>query len=202
MSATSIGHELRWFRFFEFLRMLRIDRRAQTWAMLGRLASRVLWLNMQRRPLERYHVSWSHDLGHARQVGLNKNIWLVLGRWLVGSTENLKETWTNANNNALRCNVYVDEKDKCKSVNIEENRGNVTSTIFRVMEAHWHELAATGYIGLILLLVTSFTGDVEDDGDDMMMIRVMVLILLLVTSFTILQLFFQLDNSHDNDLSL
>ena len=96
------------------------------------------------------------------------------------------------------------------------------------MEAHWHELAATGYIGLILLLVTSFTGDVEDDGDDlmilmmvvllllvtsftgdvkddgddMMMIRVMVLILLLVTSFTILQLFFQLDNSHDNDLSL
>ena len=70
------------------------------------------------------------------------------------------------------------------------------------MEAHWHELAATGYIGLILLLVTSFTGDVEDDGDDMMMIRVMVLTLLLVTSFTILQLFFQLDNSHDNDLSL
>ena len=72
------------------------------------------------------------------------------------------------------------------------------------MEAHWHELAATGYIGLILLLVTSFTGDVEDDGDDMMMIRMMVLILilLLVTSFTILQLFFQLDNSHDNDLSL
>ena len=78
----------------------------------------------------------------------------------------------------------------------------MTSTIFRVMEAHWHELAATGYIGLILLLVTSFTGDVVDDGDDMMMIRVMVLILLLVTSFTILQLFFQLDNSHDNDLSL
>ena len=70
------------------------------------------------------------------------------------------------------------------------------------MEAHWHELAATGYIGLILLLVTSFTGDVEDDGDDMLMIRVMVIILLLVTSFTILQLFFQLDNSHDNDLSL
>ena len=70
------------------------------------------------------------------------------------------------------------------------------------MEAHWHELAATGYIGLILLLVTSFTGDVKDDGDDMMMIRVVVLILLLVTSFTILQLFFQLDNSHDNDLSL
>ena len=173
MSVTSIGHELRWFRFFEFLRMLRIDRRAQTWAMLGRLASRVLWLNMQRRPLERYHVSWSHDLGHARQVGLNKNIWLVLGRWLVGSTENLKETWTNANNNALRCNVYVDEKDKCKSVNIEENRGNVTSTIFRVMEAHWHELAATGYIGLILLLVTSFTGDgrrrcwwYDDDSGD------------------------------------
>ena len=87
-------------------------------------------------------------------------------------------------------------------VNIEENRGKVTSTIFRVMEAHWHELAATGYIGLILLLVTSFTGDVEDDGDDMMMIRVMVLILNLVTSFKILQLFFQLDNSHDNDLSL
>ena len=119
------------------------------------------------------HVSWSHDLGHARQVGLNKNIWLELGRWLVGSTENLKETWTNANNNALRCNVYVDEKDKCKSVNIEENRGNVTSTIFRVMEAHWHELAATGYIGLILLLVTSFTGDgrrrwwwYDDDLDD------------------------------------
>ena len=106
----------------------------------------------------------------------------------------------------------------------------MTSTTFRVMEAHWHELAATGYIGLILLLVTSFTGDVEDDGDDddvmilmmvvllllvtsftgdveddgddMMMIRVMVLIFLLVTSFTILQLFFQLDNSHDNDLSL
>ena len=70
------------------------------------------------------------------------------------------------------------------------------------MEAHWHELAATGYIGLILLLVTSFTGDVEDDGDDMMMIWMMVLILLLVTSFTILQLFFQIDNSHDNDLSL
>ena len=70
------------------------------------------------------------------------------------------------------------------------------------MEAHWHELAATGYIGLILLLVTSFTGDVKDDGDDMMMIRVMVLIFLLVTSFTILQLFFQLDNSHGNDLSL
>ena len=70
------------------------------------------------------------------------------------------------------------------------------------MEAHWHELAATGYIGLILLLVTSFTGDVKDDGDDMMMIRVIILILRLVTSFTILQLFFQLDNSHDNDLSL
>ena len=124
------------------------------------------------------HVSWSHDLGHARQVGLNKNIWLVLGRWLVGSTENLKETWTNANNNALRCNVYVDEKDKCKSDTENckcwgKKKKKVTSTIFRVMEAHWHELAATGYIGLILLLVTSFTGDgrrrwwwYDDDLDD------------------------------------
>ena len=37
----------------------------------------------------------------------------------------------------------------------------------RVVGAHWHELAATGYIGLILLLITSFTGeDKEDDDDD------------------------------------
>ena len=37
----------------------------------------------------------------------------------------------------------------------------------RVVGAHWHELAATGYIGLILLLITSFTGeDKEDDGYD------------------------------------
>ena len=40
-------------------------------------------------------------------------------------------------------------------------------TTSRVVGAHWHELAATGYIGLILLLITSFTGDDEyDDNDD------------------------------------
>ena len=41
----------------------------------------------------------------------------------------------------------------------------------RVVGAHWHELAATGYIGLILLLITSFTGEdkvdnADDDDDD------------------------------------
>ena len=36
----------------------------------------------------------------------------------------------------------------------------------RVVGAHWHELAATGYIGLILLLITSFTGEHVHDDDD------------------------------------
>ena len=34
--VKTISQQLHWFRFFEFLRMFRIDRRAETWAMLGR----------------------------------------------------------------------------------------------------------------------------------------------------------------------
>jgi len=72
VSVKTIGLQLHWFRFFEFFRMFRIDRRAETWAMLG-----------------------------------------------------------------------------------------------RVVGAHWHELAATGYIGLILLLITSFTVFVLEHGDNL-----------------------------------
>ena len=95
VSVKAIGDQLHWFRFFQFVRMFRIDRRAETWAMLGR------W---RRFSFQRLFIGKSNDY------------------------------------------------DKIC-------RNNFYKQIFaRVVGAHWHELASTGYIGLILLLITSFTG--------------------------------------------